>query len=300
MILATAKPSWVRAENDKEPELKKEGAWQTLSFVEEKLIGESEGEVAVTLSGDHHFYAHYAKRERRGAEAPDHRGRRRRAFDGDQNAARDASSRHRTTTRRLRARTRSGATLADAGGVGRDARRGAREGDHGVTWLGAMIGGIYALIALAFSDAVKDHGAGLAASDGGYSFGELLWDGGSHLVDRPGAAAPRRARRVGRGEEKAAAEGAGAAALHWATHLALALAAPVVFDPAVWGEDRHRARRGCSSGGWPPVPRSRSAGSPAGSCSPLPPAAEPVEARAGTAARSGARSPRPTTRTSCA
>ncbi len=72
-----------RRPRTRSPSVKKEGAWETLSFVEEKLIGESEGELAVTLSGDHHHYAHYTRTERRGSAPPDHGGRRRRAYDGD-------------------------------------------------------------------------------------------------------------------------------------------------------------------------------------------------------------------------
>ena len=47
--------------------------------------------------------------------------------------------------------------------------------------LGVMIGGLYALLSLAFADAVKDHSADLGSGEGdeAYDFGRLLWDGGS-------------------------------------------------------------------------------------------------------------------------
>jgi hypothetical protein len=70
VILVTAKPSWHAAKRERGPALKKEGAWQTLSFVEEELIGGSEGKLALTLSGDHHHYARY---ERTAGEGPAHR-----------------------------------------------------------------------------------------------------------------------------------------------------------------------------------------------------------------------------------
>ena len=50
--------------------MNKEGSWATVSFLEEKVIGASEGEVAVTISGDRHHYAHYVRDTGAG---PEHR-----------------------------------------------------------------------------------------------------------------------------------------------------------------------------------------------------------------------------------
>ena len=70
VILATAKPSWVAAKPQSGPKVNKEGSWATVSFIEEKVIGASEGEVAVTISGDRHHYAHYVRDTGAG---PEHR-----------------------------------------------------------------------------------------------------------------------------------------------------------------------------------------------------------------------------------
>ncbi|MEJ7876215.1 MAG: hypothetical protein WKF62_06110, partial [Solirubrobacterales bacterium] len=70
VILATAKPSWLAAKPSGGPAAKKEGSWETLRFVEERLIGESNGELALTVSGDRHHYAHYM---RESGDGPEHR-----------------------------------------------------------------------------------------------------------------------------------------------------------------------------------------------------------------------------------
>jgi hypothetical protein len=178
VILATAKPSWVRARRERNPAFKNEGAWQTLAFVEEKLIGESEGELAVTLTGDHHFYARY---EKTAGAGPAHR-----ITAGGGGAHTMGTSSLPPTIRppsitnagefaeyELRATSPTPAesrSLRDRGLV-RSVMR--------VSGLGWLIGAAYALVALAFSDAVKDHAADLTAPDGAYGLAELLWDGGS-------------------------------------------------------------------------------------------------------------------------
>ena len=245
VILATAKPSWVRAQRDRKPVLKKEGAWQTLSFVEEKLIGESRGELAVTLSGDHHFYARYTKESGAG---PAHR------------ITAGGGGAHSMGTRSLPGTIRP-PTLGDPGVSATyklsatsptpdesDAMReqGFLKAMMGVGWLGCMIGGLYALIALAFADAVKDHGADLAPAGDGYSVFGLLWDGGSTwsialvLLLLFGLFAWADVKR--RLFLKALA-----GSLHWAAHLALALAAPFAFL-LLWGEEPV-AREGMLLGG---------------------------------------------------
>ncbi len=234
VILATAKPSWVRAQNDKEPAIKKEGAWQTLAFVEENLIGKTKAQVAVTLTGDHHFYAHYVKDAGAG---PKHR------------ITAGGGGAHSMGTKSLPG-TIKPPSLKDPGvhatyrlgpvsptPAESDAMRdeGFLKAIRKVHWLGVMLGGIYALIALAFADAVKDHSVDLKPVDEGYSFWELVWDGGSTwsialilllLVGLLAWADVKKSPGL-----KVLAGG-----LHWAAHLILALAAPVVFI-LLWGDD---------------------------------------------------------------
>jgi hypothetical protein len=227
VILATAKPSWVRAQNDRGHALKKEGAWQTLAFVEEKLIGDTGAEVAVTLTGDHHFYAHYVKEAGTG---PKHRIT---AGGGGAHSMGTATlpgiikppsledpDVHSTYELGSRSPTPAESDAMRDEGLLKAIRK--------VNWLGVMLGLVYALIALAFADAVKDHSAGLTAEDGGYSFFELLWDGGSTwsialvLLLLGGLYAWADVKKSP--GLKAAAGG-----LHWAAHLALALVAPIVL-----------------------------------------------------------------------
>ena len=226
VILATAKPSWVRAKRDHRPALKKEGAWETLAFVEEKLIGESKGELAVTLTGDHHFYAHYEKESGPGPLS--------RITVGGGGAHTMGTASLPATIRppsiqdpEVSATYRLGPTspTPEESTAMRD--RGLLKAVMRVSGLGWMIGGLYALLALAFADAVKDFSADLAADDGP-SFGGLLWDGGSTwsiglaLLLLSGLI-------VFADEKRSLVAKTVAGSLHWAAHLALALAAPVTL-----------------------------------------------------------------------
>ncbi len=234
VILATAKPSWVRAERDKEPTIKKEGAWQTLAFVEENLIGRTKAEVAVTITGDHHFYARYEKKTGAG---PRHRIT---AGGGGAHSMGTKSLPKKINPPslddpRVSATYELGARSPNP--VESDAMRddGLLRAITGVHSLGATIGAIYALIALAFTDAVKDHSPDLTATDGDHSFTGLLWDGGSTwsialvLLLFAGLFAWADVK-------KAPLLKLGAGFLHWAAHLSLALAAPIAFI-LLWGRD---------------------------------------------------------------
>lgn len=70
VILATAKPSWVGKSDDPSWNRSPRGAgaehipqsWQTLAFIEGKLIASREARVILTLTGDQHHYARYRRR----------------------------------------------------------------------------------------------------------------------------------------------------------------------------------------------------------------------------------------------
>ncbi|MDQ2675332.1 MAG: metallophosphoesterase, partial [Actinomycetota bacterium] len=226
VILATAKPSWVRAERDREPAIKKEGAWQTLAFVEQNLIGRSKGEVALTLTGDHHFYARYTKEK---GEGPEHRIT---AGGGGAHSMGTATLPAEISPPSLAQPASSARYVLGATSPTPAESRDLREGIVGavmrVPSLGALIGALYALIALTFADAVKDHSTGLAAPGGDYSLPSLLWDGGSTwsvglvLLVAGGLVAFADVKR--RPLVKGLAGG-----LHALAHLALALAAPIAL-----------------------------------------------------------------------
>jgi len=178
VILATAKPSWVGAKPATGPEVNKEGSWATVSFIEEKLIGESEGELALTLSGDRHHYAHYA---RKSGDGPLHRltsggggahtmgthglpaSLKLPPLDGEKEPERYELGATSPTPDQSKA-------LRD-GGLIRAVMRG-----HG---LGVLIGGVYALIALAVADGVKDQATGLVSPPGGFALPGVLFDAGT-------------------------------------------------------------------------------------------------------------------------
>ncbi len=237
VILATAKPSWVGYRRPENPALKREGAWETLSFVEEKLIGESKGELAVTLSGDHHLYAHYA---RKSGEGPLHRIT---AGGGGAHSMGTAGLKDKLKLPSLDnpdvASTYSlGATsptpeesvrLRDEEAMGAVMR---------VKGLGVMIGAIYALIALALADAIKDASRGLEGEPGGFSFPSMIVDAGSMwsigLIVLLGVGLYRFA------NVRDAAERRRVAARHWLEHLLPALVIPfamfVLLDDTWLGE----------------------------------------------------------------
>jgi hypothetical protein len=226
VILATAKPSWVGAKS-KAPTLKKEGAWETLAFVEEKLIGESAGELAVTISGDHHHYAHY---ERESGPGPLSRIT---AGGGGAHSMGTAGLAPTISLPSLEdpsitARYSLGATSPSPAQSNDMRDESAVKAVMRQTGLGLMIGGLYALLALAFADAVKDHSPDMTSGLDGYSFFELLWDGGSTwsialvvlllggLVRFADVKTDPRLKVI-------------AGTLHWLAHLVLGLAAPVAL-----------------------------------------------------------------------
>jgi len=189
--------------------------------------------VAVTLTGDHHFYAHYVKEAGAG---PKHRIT---AGGGGAHSMGTA-----TLPGTIRPPSLSDPEVHSTYELGpvsptpaeSDAMRdnGLLKAIRRVNWLGVMLGGIYALIALSFADAVRDHSVGLQPVDEGYSFWELVWDGGSTwsialvLVLLGGLV-------FWADVKKQLALKIATGFLHWAAHLVLALAAPVVFL-LLWGE----------------------------------------------------------------
>jgi hypothetical protein len=160
VILATAKPSWVSAKKAPNPALKKEGAWESLSFVEEKLIGESNGELAVTLSGDHHHYARYS---RLSGEGPLHR------ITAGGGGAHSMGTRGLSSSISLPSLEKPNASASyelEATSPTPDESDAIRDGGvmravMSVKGLGVVIGVMYFLIALAVADAIKDQAPGL-------------------------------------------------------------------------------------------------------------------------------------------
>jgi len=61
VILMTAKPSWVNAEPEEHPTVKKIGSWEALRYFEENLVESTGAQVAVTVSGDKHHYSRYQR-----------------------------------------------------------------------------------------------------------------------------------------------------------------------------------------------------------------------------------------------
>ena len=161
----------------------------------------------MTLSGDHHHYAHY---ERESGAGPRSTGSRRAAAARTRwgpPACSQIASCQRSKIRTVSARYSLGATSPTPARVRGDARRRRRQGGDAANAAWAvMIGGLYALIALAFADAVKDHAPDLTSGADGYSFFELLWDGGSTWSIVLVLAAPGRPHHVRRRQDRPAAE----------------------------------------------------------------------------------------------
>jgi hypothetical protein len=160
-----------KAEN---PTLRKEGAWETLSFVEEKLIGESKGQLAVTISGDHHHYAHYSRKT---GEGPLSR------ITAGGGGAHSMGTRGLSETIKLPSlenpdvsatyELEATSPTPDQSDAIRD--NGVMRAVMRVAGLGRLIGAMYFLIALAVADAVKDQAPGLT----GLEFPNILADAGS-------------------------------------------------------------------------------------------------------------------------
>jgi len=178
VILATAKPSWVGAKPRVKGEVKREGSWETLSFVEEKLIAESDGELSVTISGDRHHYAHYSRAD---GEGPLHR------ITAGGGGAHTMGTHGLPRSLRLPslerpdevARYELGATSPTPGESVAMRDGGLLRAVMRVPGLGILIGGLYALIALALADALKDQATGLEGPSGGFALPGALLDAGS-------------------------------------------------------------------------------------------------------------------------
>jgi hypothetical protein len=173
VILATAKPSWVGASHDEETGVKREGSWKTLSFLEEEVIGTTGAQVAVTITGDKHHYSRYARR------VPGNPQQRITAGGGGAHTSATHGLEdslellpHGSEVPASYKRFGTSPTREESLRMrGMALRRIARE--HA---LGALIGVIYALLAVLLADGLKDQDTGLEASLTDGSFLGLLWD----------------------------------------------------------------------------------------------------------------------------
>ncbi len=178
VILATAKPSWVAARPQAGREVKKEGSWATVSFLEEKVIGESDGEVAVTISGDRHHYAHYTREE---GDGPEHRitagggGAHTMGTHGLSQSLELPSN----DLEKEPARYKLGATSPTRAESVEMRDRGVIKAVMRERGLGILIGAMYALLALAVADGVKDHATGVVNPPDGFSLPSVLFDAGT-------------------------------------------------------------------------------------------------------------------------
>ena len=175
VILATAKPSWVAARPRSDPKVNEEGSWATVSFLEEKVIGGSEGEVAVTVSGDRHHYAHYA---RESGEGPEHRIT---AGGGGAHTMGTHGLPHSLNLPSIDpdkepARYTLGATSPTPAESEEMRDRGVIKAVMGERGLGVLIGAVYALVALAVADGVKDQATGVVNPPDGFSLPGVLFD----------------------------------------------------------------------------------------------------------------------------
>jgi len=221
VILATAKPSWVAARPAASPAVKREGSWETLSFVEEKLISESEGELAVTVSGDRHHYAHYT---RASGEGPLHR------ITAGGGGAHTMGTHGLPRSLKLPSLERPDVSARyDLGATSPtpDESTAMRDGGlvravMGVRGLGVLIGALYALIALAIASAVKDQATGLSSPPDGFALPEVLFDAGSQWsIGLIGVLFGALFKFAKIKDPKARLR---AGARHWLEHVALALA----------------------------------------------------------------------------
>ncbi len=222
VILATAKPSWVGAKPRVKEEVKREGSWETLSFVEEKLIGESSGELAVTLSGDRHHYSRYV---RASGDGPAHRitagggGAHTMGTHGLPRSLNLPS----LERPEVSSRYELGATSPTPEESAEMRDKGLLKAVMGLRGLGLLIGSLYALIALTITDAIKDQAPSLEQAPDGFELPDVLFDAGSQfsiglavlLFGALWMFADARDRRVK----------VRTALRHWFAHLALALVA---------------------------------------------------------------------------
>jgi len=238
VILATAKPSWVAAQPATSPAVKREGSWETLSFVEEKLIGESDGELALTVSGDRHHYAHYV---RASGDGPLHR------ITAGGGGAHTMGTHGLPRSLKLPSLERPEASASyDLGATSPTPQESEAMRDSGlvravtrVTGLGVLIGALYGLNALAVADAVRDQATGLVHPPDGFELPGVVFDAGSQwtigaivlLFGALWAFAEIRDPRVR----------LRAAARHWTEHVVLALVPPfallVLLDETAVAEE---------------------------------------------------------------
>ena len=274
--------------------MNKEGSWATVSFLEEKVIGESEGEVAVTISGDRHHYAHYSRED---GEGPEHRitagggGAHTMGTHGLPRSLKLPSN----DPEKEPAPYKLGATSPTPAESEEMRDRGVIRAVMRERGLGVLIGAMYALIALAVADGVKDQATGLVNPPDGFSLPGVLFDAATQwsigllvvlfvaLWSFADVKDPRVRLRV--------------AARHWLEHVLLALVAP--FALILLLDETGVAEEGLAVGWIAAARRSRSASGLAAWRSRAISCASTGRAHDGTAARSSALSDRPTTRTSC-
>lgn len=173
VIIATAKPSWVGAEPDPSFELMKQGSWETLSYIEEKLVEERKATVAVTLSGDKHHYARY-----HGDEPGSPQERITAGGGGAHTSATHGLPPSLNLTGAVSGRTvgytRKGVSPTPDQSIGmRDTVFGSVARVHR---LGFFIGAIYALLAILLAAGFKDQDTGLQSSIENRSAGAIFWD----------------------------------------------------------------------------------------------------------------------------
>ena len=173
VILATAKPSWVTAPSHGKRRLMGMSSWETLSYLEEKVIAPTGAEVVVTLTGDKHHYARYWRREPGGP--------RERITAGGGGAHTSATHGLKDTIRLLphgsdQALEYERGEISPTRAESRRMRTAIFVRVYRFFWLAALIGAIYALIAVSLADGIKDQDTGLAASLDDHSWLRLLWD----------------------------------------------------------------------------------------------------------------------------
>jgi hypothetical protein len=170
VILITSKPSWVRAEEQPVAQ-----SWSTLKYFEERVVKEYGGVLALTLTGDIHHYCHYEAEE---SFEPRHR-----VTCGGGGAFLSATHTMRPTIEVGKANSnpsRSYARVATFPDVRESARlsRGVLRlvNPFLTPTLGMLVGGIYALFALALAAGLKDQATSVLGDFDGRGPVRLLGD----------------------------------------------------------------------------------------------------------------------------
>lgn len=160
VILATAKPSWVDGGSTPPTLINEQGSWQTLSFLEEKVIAPTGARVSVTISGDKHHYARYTQ----SSTATQPQERITAGGGGAHTSAThylpDGLTLHGVTGTSTHYEVRG---ISPTRGESQKMRKKAIRAIIGKTGrgLGLVIGAIWGLIALSMADAIKDGNANL-------------------------------------------------------------------------------------------------------------------------------------------